>query len=103
MKTKPSEILARAGTEFLALGQELQVAKTMVEEYVNSGKSVIPVLSEIDKAQGWEMYNGIAREINHPVYMLTPELKQRFGIMRTLSVVRASGRFFELREVKVER
>lgn len=83
--------------------QELQVAKTMVEEYVNSGKSVIPVLSEIDKAQGWEMYNGIAREINHPVYMLTPELKQRFGIMRTLSVVRASGRFFELREVKVER
>ncbi|WP_166255999.1 TrbC family F-type conjugative pilus assembly protein [Marinobacter salicampi] len=81
---------------------ELEVAKKMVKNYVAQGQKVIPVLSEIDKTEGWAMYNSVARSLDHRVYMLSPDLKQRFHIMRTLSVVRASDGFFEVREIKTD-
>jgi len=82
---------------------ELDAAAAMIKSYTKKGKKIIPVLSEIDKTKGWDMYNEVARKLNHRVFMLTPELKQRFRIMHTMSVVRASGDHFEVREVKVER
>ncbi|MBU2952245.1 TrbC family F-type conjugative pilus assembly protein [Marinobacter sp. F3R08] len=82
---------------------ELAAAVEMIKAYTQKGAKIIPVLSEIDKTEGWNMYNEVARKLNHRVFMLTPDLKQRFRIMHTMSVVRASGNHFEVREVKVER
>ena len=81
---------------------ELEAAKEMVKSYVAQGQKVIPVLSEIDKTEGWNMYNNVARKLDHRVYMLSPDLKQRFRIMRTMSVVRASDGFFEVREIRTD-
>lgn len=79
---------------------EMRAAKEMIEKYTANGLKVIPLLSEIDKAEGWKMYNEIAKELQHRVFMLTPDVKQRFHIMHTMSVVRASGSHFEVREIK---
>ena len=48
------------------------------------------------------MYNNVAKKLDHRVYMLSPDLKQRFRIMRTMSVVRASDGFFEVREIRTD-
>lgn len=81
---------------------ELQAAKEIVGNAVKNGEKIIPVLSQINKAEGWTMYNEVARELDHRVFMLTPELKSRFRIMHTMSVIRASGRYFEVREVQTD-
>lgn len=81
---------------------EVEAAASMVKSYTQMGQKIIPVLSEIDKTKGWKMYNDLSKRLNHRVFMLTPDLKQRFRIMHTMSVVRASGDYFEVREVKVE-
>lgn len=80
---------------------EVLFTKRMVKQAQNEDIKIIPVLSQIDKAEGWNMYNRVQHEIHHRVFMLMPDLKQEFHITHTLSVVRASGRYFQLREVKV--
>lgn len=80
---------------------EMKAAKKLVKKYTANGTKVIPLLSEIDKTEGWEMYNEVARELQHRVFMLTSDVKQRFHIMHTMSVVRASKSHFEVREIKV--
>lgn len=81
--------------------KEVQLTKEMVEKAQKEDVKIVPVLSQINKAEGWKMYNRVQKEIHHRVFMLMPDLKEEFHITHTLSVVRASGRYFQLREVKV--
>jgi len=62
-------------------------------------KRVTVMLTEINREEGWEEYNRLARHFGRQVYLLTPDVKERFQISRTLSVVTAKDGYFYIREM----
>jgi hypothetical protein len=60
-----------------------------------------PVLiaSQIDPVEGWETFARLGRRFDHPVYLLMPDIRARFAIERTVSVVTGGPGWFEVREI----
>lgn len=60
-----------------------------------------PVLiaSQIDPVEGWATFERLARRLKHPVYLLMPDIRARFAIERTVSVVTGGPGWFEVREI----
>ncbi|QCF28143.1 TrbC family F-type conjugative pilus assembly protein [Hydrocarboniclastica marina] len=78
---------------------EIEAAKEIVEQGKAAGLRVSVLLTEIDRELGWDSYNKVVDEMGMHVFMLTPEVVQRFQVRSTLSVVTADKGVFLVREV----
>lgn len=63
-------------------------------------KSIALIATEFDKDDGWDGYKKVSNELDEPIYMLTPEIKSRFELEKTPSVITADQDNFIIREFK---
>ncbi|MFO1432507.1 MAG: TrbC family F-type conjugative pilus assembly protein [Candidatus Competibacteraceae bacterium] len=63
-------------------------------------RPVIYVTTRIDRADGWEALQRLEGTLAQPVYLLTAEIKDRFQLERTPTVVEADGQQLVVREVR---
>lgn len=63
-------------------------------------KSVALIATEFDKDDGWDGYKNVSNQLDEPIYMLTPEIKSRFELEKTPSVITADQDDFIVREFK---
>ena len=63
-------------------------------------KSVALIATEFDKEEGWDGYKNVSNLLDEPIYMLTPEIKSRFELEKTPSVITADQDNFIVREFK---
>jgi conjugal transfer pilus assembly protein TraW len=63
-----------------------------------------PVLiaTEVEALQGWESLGRLRERYGEPVHLLTPDLRRRFAIERTVSVVTGGEGWFEVREIAAD-
>jgi conjugal transfer pilus assembly protein TraW len=59
--------------------------------------------TRLDRDTGWEGVRELEDTLDEPVYLLTPEVRERFALERAPATVEASGRFFLVREYPPER
>lgn len=57
------------------------------------------VATQFDKEDGWKSYRSITDYFDAPVFLLTPDLINRFDIQRVPSIITASGKEFLVREI----
>ncbi len=58
----------------------------------------IYLVTGLAREQGWEALKALEAELQGTVYLLTPELRQRFAIEHTVSLVEAVGNRFRVEE-----
>lgn len=75
---------------------QLEVARRAMRE---AESKAILLTTRLDRDAGWEGLKRLEDEMRAPIYLLTPEVRERFQIQRTVSVVAAKGRAFEIREL----
>ncbi len=76
------------------------IARTLVRD---AKSKAILLATRLDREAGWRGLRQLEEELRAPVYLLTPEVRDRFQIERTVSVIEARGRVFEVREVPAPR
>ncbi len=107
-------VVARAGdlldpTELMPLTLTLVVFDPRDAREVDVVADLLPdiarpvlIASEIDPLEGWKTFERLAARLDEPVYLLKPDIRSRFALERTVSVVtggpRGSG-WFEVREI----
>lgn len=75
---------------------QLEVARRAMREV--ESKTIL-LTTRLDRDAGWAGLKRLEDEMRAPVYLLTSEVRERFHIERTVSVVVAKGRAFEIREL----
>lgn len=79
--------------------KEIEAAKQIIAQGKADGLKVSVLATKIDRDHGWESYNKIVKTMGQHVFLLTQEVRQRFQIRSTLSVVTAEEGKFLIREV----
>lgn len=76
---------------------QVELAK---REYADHGArlTVTVMATQIPPASGWELFEATQDSIDAPLYLLPPDMAQRFQILRAPSVVTAEGLEFAVRE-----
>lgn len=69
---------------------QLAVVDALVSEASKKTRPVKLITTEIDSEKGWEQFNALVSRWNTPLYLLTPELKERFGLKAVPVSVTAS-------------
>ena len=64
-------------------------------------RRVTYISTRLDRAAGWEGLEKIETDLGAPVYLLTPDLRDRFRLEHVPAVVEAKDRRFVIREFKV--
>ena len=59
--------------------------------------------TRFDREAGWEGFRAIEDTLDEPVYLLTPDVRERFALERVPATVEASGGSFLVREYPPER
>jgi conjugal transfer pilus assembly protein TraW len=59
------------------------------------------IATRLDRATGWEGLEKIETDLGAPVYLLTPDLRDRFRLERVPALVEAKDKRFVIREFKV--
>lgn len=67
------------------------------------GKEVIPVMSSIDPDKGWEVFDGLVTGLGRHVYLLQPEMVERFQLERVPSIVEGGDRVLIVREFALDK
>ncbi|WP_137887507.1 TrbC family F-type conjugative pilus assembly protein [Pseudomonas sp. 2FE] len=77
---------------------QVELAK---REYAEHSKSltVTVMATQIPPSSGWDLFNGIQDALDAPLYVLPPDMAERFQILRAPSVVTADDKNFIVREV----
>ncbi len=57
------------------------------------------IATQFDKEKGWEAYTKLADAVAAPVYLLTPDLVERFALTVTPSVITAQDKLFVVEEI----
>jgi conjugal transfer pilus assembly protein TraW len=112
IKDASGQILAAAGTQINPLDKvpfrsriivfdamtatERLLARRLIRE---ARSKAILLTTRLDREAGWEGLRQLEDELRAPVFLLTEEVRRRFRIERTVSVVEARGMTFEVREV----
>ncbi len=78
-----------------------QVALAHREGQRGDGKLPLYLASALDRTGGWDGLRKMEDAFNDPVYLLTPDVRARFGIERVPSIVEAAGTQFVIREVQL--
>ncbi|MEO0763104.1 MAG: hypothetical protein AAFZ09_15095, partial [Pseudomonadota bacterium] len=71
----------------------------LVERELMHAARPVLMISNLDRSQGWAVLTRLEHRFGRPVYLLTPELRQRFRLRHTVSVVSATGGVLEIREL----
>jgi conjugal transfer pilus assembly protein TraW len=76
--------------------EQVRMARALGEE--PGGLRPVYIATRFDRDAGWDGFNSVEDALNDPVYLLTPDLRQRFSLDRVPSTVEARGRVFIVRE-----
>lgn len=70
-------------------------------EYVDHGANltVTVMATQIPTNSGWDLFNSVQDRLDAPLYLLPPDMAERFQILRAPSVVTADTKNFIVREV----
>lgn len=55
--------------------------------------------SELDRSAGWQGLVALQKQLGHRVFLLTPDIRRRFKLKATPSVIEVDGRVFRIREI----
>ena len=83
-------VLDAADSRQLAFAQGLASA--------GAAKRTTYLLTGLSRQDGWAALQRVVDALNGPLYLLTPELRQRFSLDRVPSVIEAAGRRFRVTE-----
>ena len=105
-------VLATAGTRINPLDKVPFAARIVVFDATDAAQrrtarmlargaksKVILLATRLDREAAWNGLRELEKQMRAPVYLLTPEVRDRFHIERTVSVIEAKGSMFEIREV----
>jgi conjugal transfer pilus assembly protein TraW len=81
--------------------EELAVVERELK--AESSKRVTLIVSELDRASGWRGFQNIQQQIGSRVYLLTPDLRKRFKLEATPSIIEAKDQQFRVREIGMGR
>jgi conjugal transfer pilus assembly protein TraW len=80
---------------------EVEFVKDAIDSHsITDGKPVL-IASQLYRQDGWDKYEDLTDSLNHPVYKLMPDVKSRWSIERTPSVVTADQDKFVVTEYVV--
>lgn len=70
-------------------------------EYADHGATltVTVMATQIPTASGWDLFNGVQERLDAPLYLLPPDMAERFQVLRAPSVVTADNQNFIVREI----
>ena len=60
------------------------------------------IATELDADEGWDSYTEVSDAFDAPIYLLTPDVKERFALEFTPSVITSDGEDFIVRELTWE-
>lgn len=60
------------------------------------------IATELDADEGWDSYTAVSDAFDAPIYLLTPDVKERFALEFTPSVITSDGEDFIVRELTWE-
>ncbi|PXX95990.1 conjugal transfer protein TraW [Halomonas sp. LBP4] len=60
------------------------------------------IATELDADEGWNSYTAVSDTFDAPIYLLTPDVKERFALEYTPSVITSDGEDFIVRELTWE-
>jgi conjugal transfer pilus assembly protein TraW len=63
---------------------------------------VLYLATQLERSRGWEGLASVEDALDAPVYLLTPDVRQRFALERVPVFVEARGRVFIVAEVPPE-
>jgi conjugal transfer pilus assembly protein TraW len=79
--------------------QPWQVALAKREYQSHGASQVVTVMAtQIPAASGWDLFEATENAIDAPLYLLKPDMAQRFQILKVPSVVTAEGLSFKVQE-----
>ncbi len=67
-------------------------------EEVKGRRRVTLTITALDRSKGWEGFRDLENALSAPVYLLTGDVRARFQIQRTPTMVEAQGREFVITE-----
>ncbi|MBS1202921.1 MAG: Type-F conjugative transfer system pilin assembly protein [Chromatiaceae bacterium] len=67
------------------------------------GSPPLYLATRFDRDAGWDGFRAVEDTLDEPVYLLTPDVRERFALERVPATVEASGRTFLVREYPPER
>lgn len=62
---------------------------------------VVLIATQFDKEKGWDSYKAVTDTFAAPVYQLTPDVKERFHLRYTPSIITANDTHFVVKELAV--
>jgi conjugal transfer pilus assembly protein TraW len=65
-------------------------------------RRVLYLATQLERSRGWEGLASVEDALDAPVYLLTPDVRQRFALERVPAFVEARGRTFVVAEVPPE-
>ncbi|WP_432780574.1 TrbC family F-type conjugative pilus assembly protein (plasmid) [Pseudomonas corrugata] len=71
------------------------------QEYADHGANVTVTVmaTQIPTSSGWDLFNSVQDSLDGPLYLLPPDMAERFQILRAPSVITADTKNFVVREV----
>lgn len=70
--------------------EQLPIVDALFNETTKENRPVKLITTEIDCEQGWDQFNALVERWSRPVYLLTPELKERFALKAVPATVSAA-------------
>jgi conjugal transfer pilus assembly protein TraW len=115
IRTPSGELIAMAGSRVnplahIAFNRLMIVFDGAIPEQIEKASEVAkeagtrrPVFlaTGLNRERGWETLAEMEKRLSGPVYLLTPDLRERFAVEHTLSVVEAVGERFRIKEIAV--
>ncbi len=80
--------------------RQLATAKRLGREA--GERRVLYLATQLERSRGWEGLASVEDALDAPVYLLTPDVRQRFALERVPAFVEARGRVFIVAEVPPE-
>ncbi len=57
------------------------------------------IATQFDREKGWDAYTALTDAVEAPVYLLTPDIVERFALRATPSIITAQGKHFVVEEI----
>lgn len=115
IRTPKGEVIAREGDRINPLDilpftlrlvifdatrtEQIELARRLGQ--APGGLRPVYIATQFDRDKGWEGFRAVEDRLNDPVYLLTPDIRDRFSLARVPAVVEAQGTAFSVREVPV--
>lgn len=79
---------------------QIRIVEVLLSK-LDAGRPITLMATRLDRGEGWEGLKRLDERLKRPVYLLTPELRQRFQLERVPSLVVARGQALLVREMSV--